>query len=132
MQTGSSSPDFTVAMAAAGLAKPQRFHPQKYVWERGGLKEEGLVGRITGKGSNTNAARSWGTSGGPLSEDVLQAGASLQEVLGRIRDSSPTGSSQSIPLALTWGLWVTLTSVVHSKASSRRTEAHVREEDLWW
>lgn len=91
VQTGSSSPDFTVAMAAAGLAKPQRFHPQKYLWERGGLEEEGLVGRIAGKGSSTNAARSSGTSQGPLSEDVVQAGASLQEVLGRLRDSSPTG-----------------------------------------
>lgn len=58
VQTGSSSPDFTVAMAAAGLAKPQRFHPQKYVWERGRLEEEGLVGRIAGKGSSANAARS--------------------------------------------------------------------------
>lgn len=48
VQTGSSSPDFTVAMAAAGLAKPQRFHPQKCVWERSRLKEEGLVGRIAG------------------------------------------------------------------------------------
>ena len=34
VQTGPSSLDLTVAMAAAGLSKPGGFHPCKYVWKK--------------------------------------------------------------------------------------------------
>lgn len=51
LRTGSPPPGFTVAMAAAGLSRPQLFHPCKYVQKKSQPK---LADRIAGNERRNN------------------------------------------------------------------------------
>ena len=54
VHTGSPTPGFTVAMAAAGLSRPQSLHPCKYVQKKSQARGGGLADRTAGNGRESN------------------------------------------------------------------------------
>lgn len=100
VRSGSPAPGFTVAMAAAGLSRPQSFHPCKYVQKKSQAGGGGLTDRTAANGRrNSPGAVSWEWSDRHPRRTVWGGLDPFQGVLGRFRGPCPPWvSPQSLQL----------------------------------